>query len=117
MLCVLIGISAPPVWLGPILAYVFGFRLGWTPIADYCNFVPGSYGECSGPTRWAYHLILPWTTFAFLFAALYVRLIRANMMEVANEDYVRTARAKGASARRVVIHHILRNSMLPVVTM
>lgn len=117
MVFVLIGISAPPVWLGLILAYVFGFRLGWTPIADYCNLIPGSAGECSGPARWAYHLLLPWVTITFLFAALYVRLIRASMLEAASEDYVRTARAKGASPRRVVIHHVLRNSMLPLVTM
>jgi peptide/nickel transport system permease protein len=65
---------------------------------------------------WAYHLILPWCTFMILYAALYVRLIRANVMETVNEDYVRTARAKGASERRVMVQHVLRNSMLPVVT-
>ena len=117
MVFVLFGISAPPVWLGLILSYLFGFRLGWTPIADYCNFAPHSAGECSGPLRWADHLLLPWVTFTFLFAALYVRIIRASLLEAATEDFVRTARAKGASGRRVVIHHILRNSMLPVVTM
>jgi peptide/nickel transport system permease protein len=117
MVFVLIGISAPPIWLGLILAYVFGFKLGWTPIADYCNFFKGSGGECSGPAHWAYHLILPWATFTFLFAAIYVRMIRAGVLEAASEDFVRTARAKGAPGRRVVVHHILRNSMLPIVTM
>jgi peptide/nickel transport system permease protein len=117
MIFVLIGVSAPPVWLGLILSYVFGYRLGWTPISDYCNFVPSHFGECSGPVHWAYHLILPWITFSSLFAALYVRLIRASVTEASTEDYVRTARAKGASSRRVVVRHILRNSMLPVVTM
>jgi peptide/nickel transport system permease protein len=117
MLFVLIGISAPPLWLGLLLAYIFGFRLGWTPIADYCNFLPNSGGECSGPIRWAYHLLLPWISFTFLYAALYVRLIRASLLEAANEDFVRTAHAKGAPRRRVVLRHILRNSMLPVVTM
>jgi peptide/nickel transport system permease protein len=114
---VLVGISAPPVWIGLILAYVFGFRLGWTPIADYCNFFPSASGECGGPIHWAYHLLLPWLTLTFLFAALYVRLIRSTMIETTTEDYVRTAWAKGASRRRVVIHHVLRNSLLPVVTM
>jgi peptide/nickel transport system permease protein len=117
MVFVLVGISAPPVWVGLILAYTFGFKLGWTPIADYCNFWPSASGECGGPVHWAYHLLLPWATFTFLFAALYVRLIRSTMMETASEDFVRTAWAKGASGRRVVIRHILRNSMLPVVTM
>jgi peptide/nickel transport system permease protein len=117
MVFVLIGISAPPVWIGLILAYFIGYKLGWTPIADYCNLVPGSgTGECSGPAQWAYHLILPWMTFMFLFAALYVRLIRANVMETMSEDYVRTAHAKGASFQRVLFQHVLRNSMLPVVT-
>jgi len=117
MIFVLVGISAPAVWIGLILAYVFGFKLGWTPIANYCNLLPtNSIGTCSGPAQWAYHLILPWMTFMFLFAALYVRLIRANVMETMTEDYVRTARAKGASPSRVLFQHVLRNSMLPVVT-
>ena len=114
---VLVGISAHPVWIGLIFAYVFGYKLHLTPIAGYCNFFPGTTGaQCEGPMNWAYHLILPWVTFMILFAALYVRLIRANVMETMNEDYVRTARAKGASERRVMIQHVLRNSMLPVVT-
>ena len=66
--------------------------------------------------QWAYHMLLPWTTFAILFAALYVRLIRANVMETMNEDYVRTARAKGAPESQVIRSHVLRNSMLPIVT-
>jgi len=117
MVFVLVGVSAPTVWVGLVLAYVFGFRLGWTPIADYCNFFPEhGVGLCAGPAHWAYHLILPWTTFMFLFAALYTRMIRAGVLETSREDYVRTARAKGASGRRVLVHHVLRNSALPVVT-
>jgi len=118
MLLVLIGVSAPAVWIGLILAYIFGFKLGWTPIADYCNFFPShTTGVCSGPVRWAYHLILPWMTFMFLFAAIYTRFVRASVMETSSEDYIRTARAKGASPTRVLIRHVLRNSLLPVVTM
>jgi peptide/nickel transport system permease protein len=117
MTFVLIGISAHPVWIGLILSYVVGFRLHLTPIAGYCNFFPGTEGaHCEGPVNWAYHLILPWITFMILFAALYVRLVRANVMETMSEDYVRTARAKGASQGRVMVQHVLRNSMLPVVT-
>jgi peptide/nickel transport system permease protein len=62
-------------------------------------------------------MILPWMTFAILFAALYVRMIRANVMETLNEDYVRTARAKGAPERQILFSHVLRNALLPVVTM
>jgi len=114
---VLVGISAHPVWIGLILSYLIGYRLHITPIVGYCNFFPGGEGvQCSGPVQWAYHLILPWITFMILFAALYVRLVRANVMETMSEDYVRTARAKGASESRVMIQHVLRNSLLPVVT-
>jgi len=67
--------------------------------------------------QWAYHMLLPWITFAILFAALYVRMIRANTLDTMNEDYVRTARAKGAPEWQVLRSHILRNAMLPVVTM
>ena len=117
MIFVLVGISAHPVWIGLILSYIVGYKLHITPIAGYCNFFTGNVAaQCSGPVQWAYHLILPWITFMVLFAALYVRLIRANVMETMSEDYVRTARAKGAGERRVMIHHVLRNSMLPVVT-
>jgi peptide/nickel transport system permease protein len=117
MVFVLVGISAHPVWIGLILAYVFGYKLGWTPITGYCDFFNPSPGStCGGPAQWAYHMILPWATFSLLFAALYVRLIRANVMETMGEDYVRTARAKGAPSGQVMRSHILRNSMLPVVT-
>src|SRR6476646_9683348 len=116
MTFVLIGISAHPVWIGLLLSFFFGYKLGWTPIAGYCNFFGASPGsDCGGPVQWAYHMILPWCTFMLLFAALYVRLIRANVMETLNEDYVRTARAKGTSSQRVLVHHVLRNSLLPVV--
>jgi peptide/nickel transport system permease protein len=116
MVFVLIGISAPVVWIGLILQYSIGYKLGWTPNAGYCNLLNGQ-GGCGGPIDWAYHLILPWTTFAILFAAIYVRMIRANVMDTMNEDYVRTARAKGAPEAQVMRSHVLRNALLPVVTM
>jgi peptide/nickel transport system permease protein len=117
MAFVLVGVSAPAVWVGLILAYVFGFVLGWTPIAGYCDFFRGhEAGRCSGPGSWAYHLLLPWLTFMFAFAALYVRLIRSSVLDAMSEDYVRTARAKGAAGGRVLVQHVLRNSLLPVVT-
>jgi peptide/nickel transport system permease protein len=116
MVFVLVGISAHPVWIGLILAYTIGFKLGWTPITGYCDFFNPST-DCGGPVQWAHHMILPWITFSILFAALYVRMIRANVMETSNEDYVRTARAKGAPEWLVIRSHILRNALLPVVTM
>jgi len=116
MVGVLIGISAHPVWIGLLFAYFFGFKLGAFPITGYCDLISPS-GSCGGPVQWAYHLFLPWCTFAILFAALYVRMIRANVMEALNEDYVRTARAKGAPEWLVMRSHVLRNALLPIVTM
>ena len=95
MVFALIGLSAHPVWIGLIFAYFIGFKLELTPISRATRTSSTSQ-EHSGPVQWAYHMLLPWSTFAILFAALYVRLIRANVMELMNEDYVRTARAKGA---------------------
>ena len=116
MVLVLVGISAHPVWIGLIFSWLFGYKLGWTPIAGYCDFAYPST-ECGGPAQWAYHMILPWATFAILFTALYVRMIRANVLDTLNEDYVRTARAKGAPEFQVLRSHVLRNAMLPIVTM
>ena len=113
---VLVGVSAHPVWIGLLFSYVFGYRLGWTPITGYCTIVHHADAGCGGPTQWFSHLILPWATFALLFIAMYVRLVRANVMETMHEDYVRTARAKGASEWRVLSRHVLRNAMLPIVT-
>lgn len=123
MMFVLIGISAHPVWIGLIFAWLFGFYAHehgspiYFPISNYADFINPPPGQPGGPVQWAYHLILPWTTFMILFAALYVRMIRANVMETLNEDYVRTARAKGAPESVVLRSHVLRNAMLPVVTM
>jgi len=119
MVFVLVGVSAHPVWIGLIFSYFFGVKWHITPIANYANFwgAPPDSGLPGGPAQWAYHMILPWMTFAILFAALYVRMIRANVMETLSEDYVRTARAKGAPEQRILFSHVLRNALLPVVTM
>jgi peptide/nickel transport system permease protein len=116
MIFVLIGISAHPVWIGLLLSYVFGFKLGITPIAGYCDFF-NPVLQCGGAVDWFYHMLLPWLTFSLLFAALYTRMIRAMVLETLQEDYVRTAQAKGASSARVIKSHVLRNAMLPIVTM
>jgi peptide/nickel transport system permease protein len=113
---VLIGISAHPLWIGLVLSYLVGHRLGVLPSGGYCEvFSPTT--ACGGPLQWASHMILPWFTFALMYAALYMRMIRASTLETLEEDYVRTARAKGAPEWIVVRSHVLRNAMLPVVTM
>jgi len=116
MVFVLIGISAHPVWIGLILSYFIGYKLQLTPLGGYCDLINPST-DCGGPVDWFHSMILPWITFMLLFAALYVRMIRANVLETLNEDYVRTARAKGAPESQVMRSHVLRNALLPVVTM
>ena len=97
MVFVLVGISAHPVWIG----LIFAFRSATSCTGSRSGLLRRhrSATDCGGPVQWAYHMILPWITYAILFAALYVRMIRANVMETMNEDYVRTARAKGAPNR------------------
>jgi peptide/nickel transport system permease protein len=117
MIFVLVGVSAHPIWIGLIFSYFFGFKWHLTPIAGYADLFNPPPGEPGGPWQWFWHMILPWCTFAILFAALYVRMVRANVMETLNEDFVRTARAKGAPEGRVLRGHVLRNALLPIVTM
>jgi peptide/nickel transport system permease protein len=117
MVFVLIGISAHPVWLSLMLSYLIGAKLHLLPIGDYCDFFAGPRDRCGGAVDWASHMVLPWLTFAFLFAALYARMIRASVLELLDEDFVRTARAKGAGTWRVLRRHILRNALLPVISM
>jgi len=119
MLFVLAGASAHSVWLGLVFSYVFGVRLHWFPAGGYCDlhYQPDAGSLCGGPRYWAYHMVLPWLTFAFIFAALYARMIRASLLESMEEDYVRTARAKGASSFRVMRVHVFRNALLPIVSM
>jgi len=114
---VLIGISLPSFWIALVLSYLIGFKLGITPIGGYCEIVSvPQAANCGGFFDWSYHMILPWVALAVVQAGIYVRFIRAEVMETMSQDYVRTARAKGAPERTVMKDHILRNAMLPVVT-
>jgi peptide/nickel transport system permease protein len=103
---VLVGISVHPLWLGLIFSWLFGLELGWLPVSGYCDLVDPT-GLCRGPADWLTHMLLPWTTFALVFAALYVRTIRATVTEALHEDWVRQARAKGLSEWGTVRTHVL----------
>jgi len=107
----LFGVSAPVFFLGPVFLYLFWFKLGIAPGTGYYSI--GQYGV--GP--WLSHFIMPWVVLALLYAAFYARMTRANLIETMGQDYIRTARAKGLSERRVVLKHGLRASLTPVVTM
>jgi peptide/nickel transport system permease protein len=106
----LIGISMPVFWVGIIFRYVLAEQRSLFPDGGYVALT-------SNPGEWLYHLILPWFTLAILFIGFYGRVLRSNILDTMNEDYVRTARAKGLSRRRVLIKHILRNSLIPVITL
>ncbi len=111
----LTGLSMPTFVLGLLLLYFLFFRL---TVAGLPIFPPSGYIALkSDPFEWARHLILPWFTLAFVSAATYARLTRTSMLEVLGEDYIRTARAKGLSERRVVYRHGLRSALTPIVTL
>jgi peptide/nickel transport system permease protein len=106
----LIGISMPVFWIGALMNHYLGFKLGLFPNGGYVELT-------ADPIDWAYHLILPWTALAILFIGFYSRVLRSNVLDTINEDYVRTARAKGLGERQIMIRHVLRNSMIPIVTL
>jgi peptide/nickel transport system permease protein len=106
----LIGISMPVFWIGALMNHYLGYKLGWFPNGGYVEFT-------DDPVDWAYHLILPWTALAILFIGFYSRVLRSNVLDTINEDFVRTARAKGLSERQIMVRHVLRNSMIPIVTL
>jgi peptide/nickel transport system permease protein len=104
------GISIPVFLLAPVLLYFLAYKIELFPSSGY---VPLS----EDPGGWLTHLILPWVTLAALSVGFYSRVLRSNMLDAMNEDYVRTARAKGLSERRVMTRHVLRNSLIPIITL
>jgi peptide/nickel transport system permease protein len=104
------GVSFPPFFLGAVLIYFLGYKWGIFPIDGYVKFT-------SNPAQWLVHLILPWFTLSVLFIGFYSRVLRGTILDTINEDYVRTARAKGLSERQVLIRHILRNSLIPIISL
>jgi peptide/nickel transport system permease protein len=109
----LLGISAPEYWLGLVVLFLFADDIGLIPLfGSSGSYVPIS----SDPLQWFNSLILPWAVLAISFAAFYSRLLRGNLIEVMGEDYIRTARAKGLTERRVVLKHGMRAAATPIVT-
>ena len=112
----LIFYATPPFWFGLMGIVVFAVRLGWLPAGGLEEIGTGATG-LSRVVDIAWHLVLPTLTLALIFLATYLRIMRASMLEVLNLDFVRTARAKGLSPGRVVSRHVLRNALLPMVTL
>src|ERR671935_583104 len=116
MILALIGISMPVFWLGEVANLVTQDRLHnsflfhWVPPLGYVPLT-------QNPWQWFLHLIIPWIVLSVLYVGFYARVLRANLLEVQNEDYVRTARAKGLSERRVLFKHTLRTSLITFVSL
>jgi peptide/nickel transport system permease protein len=116
MILALIGISVPVFWLGEVVNLITQDRLhdtflfSWVPPLGYTPFT-------QDPWQWFLHLILPWITLSILYIGFYARVLRADLLEVQNEDFVRTARAKGLSPRGVLVRHMLRTSLITFVSL
>jgi peptide/nickel transport system permease protein len=115
MLVGVIGVSMPVYWLGEVVNLITQSRFhegvfSWVPPLGYVPLT-------ENPAQWALHLLFPWLTLATLYAGIYARLLRSELVTTLNEDYVRTARAKGISERRILIRHALRCSLIPIVSL
>jgi peptide/nickel transport system permease protein len=106
----LVGVSIPGFWLAAMMSRYLGFELGLFPNGGYVPLT-------EDPAQWLWHMVLPWTALAILFAGVYARVLHVSILEAMNEDYVRTARAKGLSERAVILRHALRNAVAPVVAL
>ncbi len=116
MILALIGISTPVFWLGEVANLISQgglhstFLFSWVPPLGYTPFL-------QSPSLWFKGLIIPWITLSILYIGFYARVLRGSVLEIQNEDYVRTARAKGLRERRVLLRHTLRNSMITFVSL
>jgi peptide/nickel transport system permease protein len=116
MIIALIGFSTPPFWAGTVANLISQsslhntFLFSWVPPLGYTSFA-------TSPALWFKGLVIPWITLSFLYIGFYARVLRANLIEIQNEDFVRTARAKGLRERRVLVRHVLRNSMITFVSL
>jgi peptide/nickel transport system permease protein len=104
------GVSFPPFFLGAILIYYLAYQHPIFPIGGYVPLT-------QDPVQWLVHMILPWFTLSVLFIGFYSRVLRSTILDTINEDYVRTAHAKGLSDNQVLIRHTLRNSLIPIISL
>ena len=103
------GVSVPDFWMGIMAIIVFAGMLGWLPPSGYTPFA-------DDPVDWFMHLVMPSVTVGLVTGAILTRFIRSSVLEAMSQDYVRTAEGKGLMPRRVVTRHVLRNALIPVVT-
>jgi peptide/nickel transport system permease protein len=106
----LVGVSTPVFFLGAMMLYYLGYKAKLFPLGGYVPIT-------KNPWQWFTHLIMPWAALSVLFIGVYSRVLRASVLDTMGEDYVRAARAKGISRRRVLVRHVLRNSLIPVISL
>ena len=106
----LIGVSTPVFFLGAIMLYYLGYKLSLFPLGGYVKLTKDPWG-------WFTHLLMPWFALSVLFIGVYSRVLRAQVLDTMNEDFVQAARAKGLSERQVLIRHVLRNSLIPIISL
>ncbi len=107
----MVALSIPTFWFGLVSIYVFSLKLGWLPAGNMYTIGDGSVLD------FATHLILPSVVLALVNVAIWSRYMRTAMLDVIDQDYVRTARAKGLSRRRVLYGHVMRNALIPMITL
>ncbi len=112
----ILSFSVPVFWLGLMLIVVFSVNLGWFPAGGMETMASGKHGVARALDI-LHHMVMPVTTLGLFYVALYTRVMRASMLEVFNQDFVTTARAKGLSERRITFRHVFRNALLPMVTL
>jgi peptide/nickel transport system permease protein len=110
MVAAIVGVSVPIFLLAELLLYFFAYKLTIFPNTGYTSLT-------SDPIQWANHMILPWISIAVLSIGFYSRVLRSNLLDMVNQDFVRTARAKGLPSKQVFRRHVLRNSLMPIITM
>jgi len=106
----LIGVSTPVFLIGALMLYYLGYKAQVFPLGGYVKFTDSPWG-------WFTHLLMPWFALSVLFIGVYSRVLRSTILDTINEDYVRAARAKGITERRVMVRHVLRNSLIPVISL
>ncbi len=106
----LVGVSTPVFFIGAMMLYYLGYKWHLFPLGGYVPLT-------KDPWQWFTHLLMPWFALSILFIGVYSRVLRSTLLDTLNEDYIRAAKAKGVTRRRVLIRHALRNSLIPVVAL
>lgn len=107
----IVGVSLPVFWVGALGSYYVGYKWGLLPDGGYATL------DGDGPWEWFKHLLMPWVVLSLVSIGVYARVLRTNMLDAIDEDYVRTARAKGIGERQVLSRHVLRNALIPIITL